>query len=229
MKGFPSRAGLMSKPIWIQDQSLGVYLNHLQQDRWYTDKSARQENSPGYDLLLVNPADDPDGHRLPASTEPSRVLAICKCPPSASPASHQAVDAPVGDEHRHDHLRHDNLSPDRHPSAAVVSGDSGVFDALSRALYDSLPSRQDTASNCKASGHHSIPFHEILTTPYILDRDSLRSQNRLLEIPGPNVHPVLIARHMLHLASFLQHLHADLHEEIRGLSEPPQIMRDRLA
>jgi hypothetical protein len=93
-----------------------------------------------------------------------------------------------------------------------------------------LPSRRDTARIGQASSHHSVPFHEILTTPYdVLDREGVRQQNDLLEIPGPDVHPVLIARHMLHLASFLQHLHPDLHEEIRGLSEPPQTLRERLA
>ncbi|KAL4987323.1 hypothetical protein BDW68DRAFT_161249 [Aspergillus falconensis] len=101
---------------------------------------------------------------------------------------------------------------------------------ISQTLYGALPSAQDTALIATASSHHSIPFHEILTTPYsILDRDGLRAYSALLSITGPGVHPVLIARHMLHLASFLQHLHPDLHEEIRGLSEPPSAMRDRLA
>jgi hypothetical protein len=97
-------------------------------------------------------------------------------------------------------------------------------------LYSALPSPQDTARIAAASSHHSVPFHEILTTPYsILDRDGLRAYSSLLTITGPGVHPVLIARHMLHLASFLQHLHPDLHDEIRGLSEPPSVMRERLA
>ncbi|KAJ5206689.1 hypothetical protein N7491_002696 [Penicillium cf. griseofulvum] len=34
---------------------------------------------------------------------------------------------------------------------------------------------------------------------------------------------------MLHLASFLQHLHPDFQEELRGLSESPQILREGLA
>ncbi|KAJ6019310.1 hypothetical protein N7522_001377 [Penicillium canescens] len=142
----------------------------------------------------------------------------------ASPASHRPVHTPAEDEHPH------HLNLDRPSFPAQVGGASGA-NALSRTLFDSLPSRQDTARIYKACGsHHSIPFHEILTTPYgILDRHGLRSQSRLLEIPGPNVNPVLIARHMLHLASFLQHLHPDLHEELRGLSEPPQVIRERLA
>lgn len=102
---------------------------------------------------------------------------------------------------------------------------------LSHALFNSLPSRQDTARIYNANGgHHEIPFHEILTTPYgILDRHGLQSQSHLLEIPSWNDRPVLIARHMLHLASFLQHLHSDLREELRGLSESPLVIRQRLA
>ncbi|KAL4949848.1 hypothetical protein BDW69DRAFT_202547 [Aspergillus filifer] len=101
---------------------------------------------------------------------------------------------------------------------------------ISHTLYSALPSLPDSACIATASSHHSVPFHEILTTPYsVLDRDALRAYSPLLTITGPDVHPVLIARHMLHLASFLQHLHPDLHDEIRGLSEPPSVMRERLA
>ncbi|KAJ5242271.1 uncharacterized protein N7469_000598 [Penicillium citrinum] len=146
----------------------------------------------------------------------------------ASPASHLPINTPAEDEN----LQH-QLVFNQPSSSALLAGDIGASgtDPLSRTLYDALPSRQDTAKIYKASGgHHSIPFHEILTTPYnILERDGLRSQSRLLEIPRPNAHPVLIARHMLHLASFLQHLHPDLDEEIRGLSEPSHVIRERLA
>lgn len=47
--------------------------------------------------------------------------------------------------------------------------------------------------------------------------------------PEPNVHPILIARHMLHAATALQHLHPDFYEEIKGLSVPPREMMRRLA
>ncbi|KAK4862511.1 hypothetical protein LT330_002644 [Penicillium expansum] len=142
----------------------------------------------------------------------------------APPASHRPSHTPAEDERPHDHLNLDSSFP------ANVGGTSGA-NALSQTLYNSLPSQEDTARIHRASArHNSIPFHEILTTPYgILDRDGFRSQSRLLEIPGPNVDPVLIARHMLHLASFLQHLNPDLHEDLRDLSEPPQVIRERLA
>lgn len=66
--------------------------------------------------------------------------------------------------------------------------------------------------------------------PYTtLDQDGLKTPEILLEIPEPNLHPVLIARHMLLLATFLQHLHPDLHKEIKGLSESPRAIMHRLA
>jgi hypothetical protein len=66
-----------------------------------------------------------------------------------------------------------------------------------------------------------------MTIPYTtLDQNGLKSPESLLEIPGPNLHPVLIARHMLLIATFLQHLHPDLHREIKGLSESPRAIME---
>lgn len=143
-----------------------------------------------------------DGSDRPLNHVILNPASVYKCPSNnASPASHRSINTPVEDEHLHDHL-----IIDRPPSSALLGGDPGASgaDPLSQTLCDSLPSLQDTAKIYKASGgNHSIPFHEILTTPYgILDRDGLRSQSGLLEIPGLNVHLVLIARHMLRLASF---------------------------
>lgn len=65
--------------------------------------------------------------------------------------------------------------------------------------------------------------------PYsTLDQNGLATPDTLLEIPKPDMHPVMIARHMLLLATFLQHLHPDLHKMIKGLSESPQAMSERL-
>ncbi|OQD60854.1 hypothetical protein PENPOL_c020G05479 [Penicillium polonicum] len=141
-----------------------------------------------------------------------------------SPISHQPIHIPAGDENPHDHPNLDKSS------FSALAGGASEVNPLSQDLFNSLPSRQDTARIYNASGHHEIPFHEILTTPYaILDRHGLQLQSQLLEIPSRNDHPVLIARHMLRLASFLQHLHSDLGEELRGLSESPLVIRQRLA
>lgn len=82
----------------------------------------------------------------------------------------------------------------------------------------------------KASRHPSVLSHEILTVPYTtLEQNGLKPPESLLETPEPNLHPVLISRHMLQLVIFLQNLHLDLHEEIKGLSESPRAIMERLA
>ena len=69
-----------------------------------------------------------------------------------------------------------------------------------------------------------------MTFPYdTLDRAGSRTPENLLKIPGPDQHPVLIARHMLLLANFLQHLHPNLHHEMESLPESPRAIMERLA
>ncbi|KAL4895643.1 hypothetical protein BDV59DRAFT_142053 [Aspergillus ambiguus] len=104
------------------------------------------------------------------------------------------------------------------------------YERLSWFLHGLLPSREDTESICKASRHSSILSHELLTTPYTtLYQHGLQTPESLLMTPQLNMHPVLIARYMLQLAIFLQHLPPDLHKEIKGLSEPPRVIMERLA
>lgn len=103
------------------------------------------------------------------------------------------------------------------------------YERLSQFLYKFLPSRADTESIFKSSSHSSILSHELLTTPYTtLYQNDLQTPESLLLTPQPNTHPVLIARHMLQLALFLQHLSRDLHKEIKGLSKPPRVIMERL-
>ncbi|GMF67252.1 unnamed protein product [Aspergillus oryzae] len=107
---------------------------------------------------------------------------------------------------------------------------SRKYEGLSRFLHELLPSREDTERICKASRHSSILSHELLTTSYTtLYQDGLQTSDSLLMSPEPTMHPVLIARYMLQLALFLQHLPPDLHKEIQGLSESPRAIMERLA
>ncbi|KAL4784724.1 hypothetical protein BJX76DRAFT_204471 [Aspergillus varians] len=106
----------------------------------------------------------------------------------------------------------------------------GKHERLSRFLHGLLPSREDTESICKASRHSSILSHELLTTPYTsLYQNGLQPPESLLIAPEPDMHPVLIARYMLQLAIFLQHLPPDLHKEMKSRSEPPRAIMERLA
>jgi hypothetical protein len=66
--------------------------------------------------------------------------------------------------------------------------------------------------------------------PYTtLSQNGFKRSDSLLEPPESNEHPVLIARYMLKLVIFLQHLHPNDHEEIQGLSESPRAIMERLA
>ncbi|KAE8148693.1 hypothetical protein BDV25DRAFT_157825 [Aspergillus avenaceus] len=104
------------------------------------------------------------------------------------------------------------------------------YEKLSRFLHKLLPSREDTERIYNASHHSSILSHELLTTPYTtLYQNGLQTPKSLLTTPEPNVHPVLIARYMLQLAIFLQHLPPNIHKEIKNLSESPRVIMERLA
>lgn len=126
--------------------------------------------------------------------------------------------------------QHRTVENDIPQSTTHTPAEQGENERLSRFLHEVLPSPEDTERICTASHHPSILSHEIMTMPYTtLDQKGLKTPVSLLEIPKPNLHPVLISRHMLLLASFLQHLRPDLHEEIKGLSESPRAMMERLA
>lgn len=103
---------------------------------------------------------------------------------------------------------------------------------LSRFLYQSLPSHQDMEIISKSYTQPFVPAldHQILTVPYsTLQSDGLQSPTSLLQRPGPTAHPVLLARHMLHVSIFLQHVYPISRGETRGLSEMPRKIRDRLS
>ncbi|KIY01401.1 uncharacterized protein Z520_02953 [Fonsecaea multimorphosa CBS 102226] len=103
-------------------------------------------------------------------------------------------------------------------------------DSLSRFLHASLPSREDTTRIYNALPQRPVLAHEMMTMPYTcLSLNDRMLPRNSFEIPDPNTHPVLIAKHMLLLASLLQHLHPEVHAEIKGLSEKPQAMSERLA
>lgn len=99
---------------------------------------------------------------------------------------------------------------------------------MSQRLYESLPSRKDIEIICKAQGNGSALSHELLSIPYgALEKTGTKLAEDLLEIPGPDQNPVLIARYMLTVATFLQHISPKL--LINGLSESPRTMMERLS
>ena len=118
---------------------------------------------------------------------------------------------------------------DIHQSATHTPASQGKHERLSRLLHESLPSREDMERICKASRHPSALVHEMIIMPYTSpNQNGSETPESLLEIHEPDAHPVLIARHMLLLATLLQHLHPDLHKEIQSLSESPPALMERL-
>ncbi|KAI1733657.1 hypothetical protein F4680DRAFT_440868 [Xylaria scruposa] len=115
---------------------------------------------------------------------------------------------------------------------AQDSGDSPVANAseharLSQALRQYLPSEEDVQVIAKASSNTSSMFYQMHTVPYNA-LDETRSIDSMFKRPRPEAHPVLIARHMLYLATSLQHLHPKFHQEIKELSKAPHEMRNSL-
>ncbi|CAI7654822.1 unnamed protein product [Penicillium glandicola] len=106
----------------------------------------------------------------------------------------------------------------------------GRHEKLSQKLHDSLPSRQVIELIYNSRGRKAILFYEMLNAPYaVLEQNGLKSPDSLLEITSPSSHPVLIARHMLYIATFLQHLHPNFLGAINGLPESLPALMERLA
>ncbi|OQE12614.1 hypothetical protein PENVUL_c001G06129 [Penicillium vulpinum] len=129
----------------------------------------------------------------------------------------------------------DQESP-RFLSLCKLSDDHGLAEAegryekLSQRLLACFPSRQVIEMIYNARSKKSILFYEMLNTPYaVLKQKGLNSPDSLLEIPSPSSHPVLIARHMLCIATFLQHLHPNFLGVINGLPESLPALVERLA
>jgi hypothetical protein len=102
------------------------------------------------------------------------------------------------------------------------------YEKLSQTLHMSLPSQDDIAMVLKSSCNTSPLFYQMQIVPYN-HLHKAESFETLFKRPSSNMHPVLIARFMLHLATALQHLHPSSFQEINGLSEPPREMMKRLA
>lgn len=117
-------------------------------------------------------------------------------------------------------------APNTHHSIQNPSVRSGSLKELSQTLHQLLPSPADAERIVEACGSMSTLFFRMNGTPTSeLEIGGSISPKRLFARPGPTTHPVLIARYMLHVATFLQHMHPG----VTDLSEPPRKIMDRLA
>ncbi|KAI0141901.1 hypothetical protein GGR57DRAFT_395895 [Xylariaceae sp. FL1272] len=112
-------------------------------------------------------------------------------------------------------------------TSKFITVDSARYMSLSQTLHESLPPTGDVRAIVKACGNTSSMFFEMQSLPYSA-LDDTKSLQTVFEAPGPDAHPVLLARHMIHIATALQHLHPDFHEGIRQLSAPPLQMMHSL-
>lgn len=73
-------------------------------------------------------------------------------------------------------------------------------------------------------------FYEMHIVPYN-NLDEKKSLETMFARPDPTAHPIIVAKHMLNIATALQHLHPDFVKDVNacGLSEPPREMMRRLA
>ncbi|KAK8134344.1 hypothetical protein PG984_006356 [Apiospora sp. TS-2023a] len=181
------------------------------------------------------------GQEFPEEFTPTADRAPTAAPPDASPEASDIGWTP-GASSDEDRCRRGTVAITT-PLGSILSSDSShyqfLFESsskphdkygrLSQLLYQSLPSQEDMRRICDASRHLSVLTDGIMTTPYtILEQNGLKSYNSLLKTPEPDAHPVLIARYMLQLAFFILQLHPDSQEEIRCLSEPLRVVRERL-
>ncbi|KAI1738410.1 hypothetical protein F4680DRAFT_426060 [Xylaria scruposa] len=101
---------------------------------------------------------------------------------------------------------------------------------LSRTLYEALPPQRDVKLIWRAGNRTSVRlFYHFQMSPENIERLDVEDLKRvLLRRPGPDFHPVLIARYMLTLAKFMQYLPPKCFETPHELSSPPRILMQHL-
>lgn len=104
------------------------------------------------------------------------------------------------------------------------------LETLSSALYAALPCREDLEVLCKARPHVSIHFDRVMRIAYS-DLPDLEPSwlEKLLRVPSPKTHPVLLAKYMFLVVTFLQYLDPALVDQVKNLSEQPRDMMKRLS
>ncbi|MCJ1325267.1 hypothetical protein MMC10_001929 [Thelotrema lepadinum] len=145
---------------------------------------------------------------------------------SKTPGTSHWLPTPISNASEPSHQYLAFYEPGENRSSSVFS----KHERLSHFLHASLPSKEDTERICNATRHPSVLPHEAMTVPYVdLSQSDRRTQYDLLDVPERHEHPVLIARHMLLLATAIAHLDPHCCDEIEGLSESPRVIMERLA
>ncbi|KAK3997531.1 hypothetical protein QBC44DRAFT_315011 [Cladorrhinum sp. PSN332] len=115
------------------------------------------------------------------------------------------------------------LQPAQH---TPVNGTKYVH--VAEALHAAFPSDKDLGIIYESGGDKTVVFSLMMSTPYpVIERQALVNPRTLFTRPAKNTHPVLLARHMLMLATALQYIHPSV-LNLDGLSERPHDMLRRL-
>ncbi|EAW17321.1 uncharacterized protein NFIA_072350 [Aspergillus fischeri NRRL 181] len=107
-----------------------------------------------------------------------------------------------------------------------VSGRTKTETTALHHLWAAFPAENDAKILLRESLRPSLYTHFINTQPHSkLTLESLAVPHPIAQLPGPNTHPVILAKQMLMFAITLQ---SPCGEKVRGLSEPQSVLMSRL-
>ncbi|KAL7905216.1 hypothetical protein GGI35DRAFT_471775 [Trichoderma velutinum] len=90
-----------------------------------------------------------------------------------------------------------------HPQSAPPAG---KFARISQMLHAVLPSHEDALALCALGGGVAVYQKQLLSRPYdYLRHAGWDSPEMMAELPGPDVHPVLLAKKLLYFSILLQY------------------------
>ncbi|PKK43129.1 hypothetical protein CI102_13476 [Trichoderma harzianum] len=83
---------------------------------------------------------------------------------------------------------------------------AGKFARISQMLHAALPSHEDALALCALGGGVAVYLKQLLSRPYdYLSNAGWDSPEMMAELPGPDVHPVLLAKKLLYFSILLQY------------------------
>ncbi|KAL7922337.1 hypothetical protein ACQKWADRAFT_320872 [Trichoderma austrokoningii] len=91
-------------------------------------------------------------------------------------------------------------------SGIGYSQSAGKFARISQMLHAALPSHEDALALCALGGGVAVYQKQLLSRPYDhLSHAGWDSPEMMAELPGPDVHPVLLAKKLLYFSILLQY------------------------
>ncbi|CAM1511972.1 Fc.00g094850.m01.CDS01 [Cosmosporella sp. VM-42] len=124
-------------------------------------------------------------------------------------------------------------TPNRYVIDKPEASDLVKYQKLSKALLAVFPPQESVNSIVRIAGPIPSFFHQMVRTPYKDFRiGEKEKQDQVAELTirhTPRTHPLIIARQMLLLAITFRSIHPAFQHDLKGFSEPPGIMMQRVA